>query len=442
MSERAYLASKQPAASALHLTPATFGILQRKCACSGSGGECEECGKKKMTLQRHPAGRNDPAAVPPIVHDVLRSSGRPLDAETRAFFEPRFGHDFSRVRVHTDEKATKSASQVNALAYASGRNVVFAAGLYSPSTTSGRRLLAHELAHVVQQRNCPGSSPHLLSSPGDSLEQEAARAGAASMEAGPSTHLSGSPPLLQRQDAGVPASPDAGPPVSVPPAAPPATTTASAPATSGSATPVAPLKATRIAFKTSGALDPQNCSAIKPAGLGVGAAGSASNGMEMTYRIDGTIPAGTQFDILRTRTDTFWQQVGGAWAQIFHDPAGTNDDHTNDDECLAPTATKHIFVIDQPGLKPGRDPRGVGVFGGATVSASATAFAAKFSFAEWVIAKSPGGGWEVISDPTFTFWHSITSVAQIAGGWTLVDTPRGQHNEISLGSIVTTGATP
>lgn len=90
-------------------------------------------------------------AVPPIVHDVLSSPGQPLDASTRTFMEPRFGYDFSQVRVHTDKRAAESARAVNALAYTVGRDVVFGEGEYEPGTSMGRRLLAHELTHVVQQ---------------------------------------------------------------------------------------------------------------------------------------------------------------------------------------------------------------------------------------------------------------------------------------------------
>jgi hypothetical protein len=77
--------------------------------------------------------------------------GRPLDASVRAFFEPRFGQAFDQVRVHTDVRATESARAVNALAYTRGRDIVFGAGQYAPETMAGRRLLAHELTHVMQQ---------------------------------------------------------------------------------------------------------------------------------------------------------------------------------------------------------------------------------------------------------------------------------------------------
>jgi uncharacterized protein DUF4157 len=187
-------------------TFAGSGVLQRKCACGNhtvAGGECEACRKKRL---QQAARSSQPAGdVPPIVHDVLRSPGTPLDASTRAFVEPRFGHDFSGaalsatargqtqaklllnqpgdvheqeadraaervtskgdmqlateaprynfsgVRVHTDQRAAESARAVRALAYTVGRNVVFGAGQYAPGTAAGKRLLVHELAHTIQQ---------------------------------------------------------------------------------------------------------------------------------------------------------------------------------------------------------------------------------------------------------------------------------------------------
>jgi hypothetical protein len=81
----------------------------------------------------------------------IRDGGQPLPQSARAFFEPRFGHDFSQVRVHNDTQAAESAEAINALAYTIRRDVVFGAGQYSPGTSSGRKLLAHELTHVIQQ---------------------------------------------------------------------------------------------------------------------------------------------------------------------------------------------------------------------------------------------------------------------------------------------------
>ncbi|QIG47222.1 DUF4157 domain-containing protein [Nordella sp. HKS 07] len=90
--------------------------------------------------------------APTGVRDVLSSPGRPLDASQRAYFEPRFGHDFSDVRVHSDMGAASSALCLGAAAYTVGPHIAFAAGHFAPGTSAGSRLMAHELAHVVQQR--------------------------------------------------------------------------------------------------------------------------------------------------------------------------------------------------------------------------------------------------------------------------------------------------
>jgi len=87
----------------------------------------------------------------------LGSSGQPLPDASRQFFEPRFGHDFSGVRIHNDSVAAKSAQSINALAYTTGNNIVFNEGQYAPGSDSGNRLLAHELTHVVQQRGGKGT---------------------------------------------------------------------------------------------------------------------------------------------------------------------------------------------------------------------------------------------------------------------------------------------
>jgi Domain of unknown function (DUF4157) len=188
-------------------TISNWSYLQRKCACGSSAGvtgECEDCKRQKFPLQR--STRNpeldtrDSEGVPPIVHEVLRSPGEPLDAETRAFMEPRFGHDFSRVRIHADGRAAESAGMVNAKAYTVGREIVFAAGQFQPGTRTGQHLLTHELTHVAQQ--APGqSSPAGVSSPGDHAEREADSVAAAIMMGGAVsvTPLAGTP-FVQRQD--------------------------------------------------------------------------------------------------------------------------------------------------------------------------------------------------------------------------------------------------
>src|SRR5689334_17062678 len=132
----------------LPLHQARGGILQRACACGNyaPGGECAACKQKRLQSQATGVQASD--AAPPIAHDVLRSPGRPLDAGTRAFMEPRFGQDFSRVRVHTDPQAAHSARAVSAHAYTVGNQIAFGAGQYAPETSAGRHLLAHELTHV------------------------------------------------------------------------------------------------------------------------------------------------------------------------------------------------------------------------------------------------------------------------------------------------------
>lgn len=179
-------------------------VLQRKCACDKAAGglsdECEACGREKnlglqaklaigaaedpyereadqvaasvmscsvdtapTTRSQHALGRPiiqrrifnsrgaDQNTLPAIVEDTLSSPGQPIDVATRSVFEPRFDHDFARVRLHTDARADRSAVAVNALAYTSGTHIVFVRGQYDPGSASGQRLLAHELTHVVQQ---------------------------------------------------------------------------------------------------------------------------------------------------------------------------------------------------------------------------------------------------------------------------------------------------
>jgi hypothetical protein len=186
---------KTPAASSpSSFTPVRSGILQRKCACggkAGADGKCEECKKKKLVqtklkigmsndpleqeadrvaakvlatpvqpaasaappqIQRYSGQSNEQAETAPAsVDQVLAGPGRPLDATLRQDMEQRFGHDFSKVRVHSGAAAEQSAMDVNANAYAVGHNIVFGAGQLASETSAGRRLIAHELTHVVQQ---------------------------------------------------------------------------------------------------------------------------------------------------------------------------------------------------------------------------------------------------------------------------------------------------
>jgi Domain of unknown function (DUF4157) len=147
--------------------------------------KCAACEEEENTLQTKRLGTPEAAAneAPGLVHKVLLAPGQPLDAVTRAFFEPRFGHDFSHVRIHTDTQAADSAAAVRARAYALGNHIVFGRNML-PETSSGLRLLAHELVHVTQQQaftgQSIGSNAIGMGVPGDAFESEAdARAEAA-----------------------------------------------------------------------------------------------------------------------------------------------------------------------------------------------------------------------------------------------------------------------
>ena len=141
--------AEETAERVMRVTAKTGTALERKCS------QCEE-EEEGHKLQRQDTGAG-PGSAPPVVHEVLNSPGRPMDGGLRSFMEPRFGHDFSGVRIHTDSKAAESARSVNALAYTVGRDIVFAGGRYAPESPDGKRLLAHELTHVVQQNQAGGA---------------------------------------------------------------------------------------------------------------------------------------------------------------------------------------------------------------------------------------------------------------------------------------------
>jgi hypothetical protein len=138
---------------------------------------------------------------------VGSGGGKPLDADTRTDMESRLGHDFSDVRVHTDSPAHESAQAVNAHAYTVGSNIVFQRDKYDTSSTEGRTMLAHELTHVVQQRNgpvdgTPAGGGLQVSEPSDRFEREAAANAERAMSA-PAAPAVVSPagPAVQRQGA-------------------------------------------------------------------------------------------------------------------------------------------------------------------------------------------------------------------------------------------------
>ena len=129
-------------------------------------------------LQRSATNAEPAGQVPSSVHDVLQSPGQPLDTGTRSIMESRFGSDLSGVRIHTGDQAAQSARDVNALAYTVGQDIVFDESRYQPSTPGGQRLLAHELAHTVQQRGLQTYSADMTIdySAGSRYEREAENA--------------------------------------------------------------------------------------------------------------------------------------------------------------------------------------------------------------------------------------------------------------------------
>lgn len=150
-----------------------------------------KCAEPTQQLQRMKSSATQTSEVPSIVDEVLASPGQPLDVPTRSIMERRFGHDFSKVRVHTDAKAAESAKAVNAQAFTVGSNVVFEAGQYAPSSVAGQQLLRHELTHVVQQAQSHDiPDQRIVVDPSPAAEEEATSVEHANFD-GPVTNLGG-----------------------------------------------------------------------------------------------------------------------------------------------------------------------------------------------------------------------------------------------------------
>jgi outer membrane protein OmpA-like peptidoglycan-associated protein len=198
------------------------GLLQRTCKCGQhtGGGSCAKCAAEDSRAHGLAA---DTAALPDSVRTALREGGRPLDGSVREFMESRFGRDFSGVRVHTGSQSRSSAEAMHAQAYTVGQDIVFGAGAHAPGTAAGRRLIAHELTHTLQQRSAPGAfaAKSMLSEPGGADEREADRAAAAVMGGGARPAVSVAPTAAVQRACGVagigtPAGCSAEPPTFVP----------------------------------------------------------------------------------------------------------------------------------------------------------------------------------------------------------------------------------
>jgi hypothetical protein len=139
-----------------HVMGMTEPTVQLTCAaCKTGATTCPSCQKKNSLLQRKAGQGNSSPEKHHSTEDFISGfgAGRLLDSGTRDFFEQRFAADLTNVRVHVDNHAAELAQSINALAYTLGRDVVFAPGQYAPETYQGRRLIAHELAHVLQQNH-------------------------------------------------------------------------------------------------------------------------------------------------------------------------------------------------------------------------------------------------------------------------------------------------
>lgn len=256
--------------------------LQRKCACEESGTTCARCANKKTALQRkltigasndpleqeadrvaeqvmtttaHPAVSGGPPriqrfsgqsngqmdAAPASVDQALASPGRPLESVLRQDMEQRFGQDFSQVRVHSGVAAEQSAQDVNAHAYTVGHNMVFGAGRFAPGTHEGRRLIAHELTHVVQQTNKSNSTEKRVAREADDEDERKRRAAAGQEADAGATSAPGQPkPAADTAPAAAdPAKANAGPSSQTPSAVgtAPGTAQPAAPATPSAVTP-------------------------------------------------------------------------------------------------------------------------------------------------------------------------------------------------------------
>jgi hypothetical protein len=170
------------------------GVIHRKCAaCEAGGAICPKCEEEEKIKRKENSGGT--AHASPAVHlqiAALRGGGQPLAPSVRAFFEPRFGRDFSGVRVHTDSQATESAKSIQARAFTAGQDMVFGTGEYATENQEGLRLLAHELTHVVQQ----GGKSH----PKSFIQRQ--QAGGAPQSAATNTQpQADKPPLTPRPEA-------------------------------------------------------------------------------------------------------------------------------------------------------------------------------------------------------------------------------------------------
>ncbi|WP_457651877.1 eCIS core domain-containing protein [Rhodocaloribacter sp.] len=389
-------------------TPVRAGVLQRKCACGGTRGptgECAGCRKKRRGQRDRPSASHE--SVSANVHEAIRDSGKPLDSETRNFMEPRFGHDFGNVRVHTGTQADRAAREVHASAFTVGRDIVFRNSRFAPDTPEGKRLLAHELTHTIQQKTGSATPDGLtVSHPGDRAEKEAQATAHAVMQARSTSPPSLRSPQIARDDLGGGASPAPPSPAPAPTAPSPA-----APA------PAASLPTVTLGnFRNSGNTHSENNCGLCPLPLGI-LTTSGKNRMELRGVVSGHQPS-VQYDFKRTKERATWKKVSGSWTQLSHVGPGADDDSHDQDEDLTPK-NNHIYVEDGPGFRSLSNPVG---------DTSATEAVYKASFIEFVKARKGSGSWTKVSGDFE--WHSISWLEKSGGSWGR----KSGANEIETGS--------
>lgn len=217
-------------------------------------------------------------------------------------------------------------------------------------------------------------------------------------------------------------------------------------------------RVTRFVFVNAGATHADNRCAHCPINLGVGidlgAGPTAANGMELQFTLAGH-RRGLEYDITRTRRNSLWERVGGAWRRLQSNPMGTNDDHHDNDESLTPRNNR-IFVIDTPGFPgvvlPAPDGMTLRLLNGALTDPAATDIVQRLSFAEWVIARDRAAGipWTPLQLPAlpdgtprkFVFWHSILWLTRDAARRWVLDRARSEIARGSLSAAVINAAPP
>jgi hypothetical protein len=342
--------------------------------------------------------------APRIVREAHRSPQEPLDPATRAFFEPRFGHDVSDVRTHTDAQTHDSTRAVGAIAHTVGRNIASQEGKYQPYTAVGQALLAHELTHTIQQR----FTRPILPRAGDPLVQSSEQSTHNPVWHAPKEAvdkpaekfvLDG---VLQRE-----------------------------PDPDSDDTDAFPLVNAELV------LDPAQhqrcCTCGTPpcvAHLGPAVPGdpTAQNGMNLVATLLHTIASSSRpldygfVQVVQARRCLeFLPSVGGGWENVLERPPGSNDVFDPCATCTTPRVTDglpEIVFSDSPGIAIGAN-IGDPAFGNQIVQ--------RGNFATWVIAREGRRPWRRISEPVR--WHSLSWMRRdAAGNWEL----NPGHNQIGL----------